>query len=375
MRFLHTADWHIGKTLRGRHRDDEYAAALAEVLAIAVREQVDCVLVAGDLFDSASPPAEAERLVYEFFRSLWGEGISAVVIGGNHDHRRRLAAVSGLLGVIDVQVRAEPGELLGALVQRHSRDGQETALVATVPWLPERRVNGESHREQLSSLVGEVSRAFRPDTVNILLAHLLVDGALVGAGGGERPLHLGVAYSIAADCLPATAQYVALGHVHRPQNVVAPASAYYSGSLLQLDFGERGQAKEILLIEGHPGVAVQVVRVPLSAGKELRDVTGTLDELRALAGSVGDAFLRVFVKVDGPVAGIAEQVREILPNAVDVRRIVPDAPAGDRGQSLLAMGPEELFGTFYMQVRGSPPGQDVLALFRSLYGEESDAAS
>ena len=94
MRFLHTADWHVGKPLRGRSRMDEYAAALREVGAIAVDQKVDAVLVAGDIFDSPAPPPEAEKLVYDFLARLVSERIPAVLIAGNHDHPRKLGALA-----------------------------------------------------------------------------------------------------------------------------------------------------------------------------------------------------------------------------------------------------------------------------------------
>jgi exonuclease SbcD len=387
MRFLHTGDWHVGKTLRGRHRDDEYAAALAEVLDIARREQVDCLLVAGDVFDSAAPSAEAERLVYDFFRELWGTLIPAVVIGGNHDHPRRLVAVSGLLEVVSVHVLGEP--LLpeaGGVVEVPSRDACETALVAALPWVPERRVVAfddllqsqeepfKQYADRTAKMLDYLSRPFRADTVNIVLAHVLIDGAVIGAGGGERPLHLGQAYAISAERLPATAQYIALGHVHRPQEVVTAAPTHYAGSLLQLDFGEREQTKSVVLAEVHPGVPAQVQHLTLAAGRELRDVSGNLAELGSLADDVGDAFLRVFVRADGAVTNLAEQVREILPNAVDVRCIRPGEPAQEKQRELLAMGPDELFATFHQQARGHQAPEAVLALFRRLYEEEALAA-
>src|SRR5262245_26860022 len=97
MRFLHTADWHVGKTLRGRSRLDEFAAVLDEVRAIAVESRVDAVLIGGDVFDSPVPPPEAEKLVYDFLARLVPEGIACVLIAGNHDHPKKLAALRGLL--------------------------------------------------------------------------------------------------------------------------------------------------------------------------------------------------------------------------------------------------------------------------------------
>src|SRR5919108_2548640 len=108
MRFLHTSDWHVGKRLRSRERDEEYAAALAEVADIAKREAVDCALIAGDIFDSVAPPPDAERIVFEFFRELISARIPAVIIGGNHDHPRRLNAFSRVLDLVQVHVRGDP---------------------------------------------------------------------------------------------------------------------------------------------------------------------------------------------------------------------------------------------------------------------------
>ncbi|HEY7513864.1 MAG TPA: DNA repair exonuclease, partial [Vicinamibacteria bacterium] len=97
MRFLHTADWHVGKPLRGRSRMDEHAAALEQVARIAIEERVDAVLLAGDVFDSASPPPEAEKIVFDFLARLLPERVACVVLAGNHDHPRRLGALTTLL--------------------------------------------------------------------------------------------------------------------------------------------------------------------------------------------------------------------------------------------------------------------------------------
>src|SRR5436853_7503075 len=92
MRFLHTSDWHLGKTLKGRSRSDEHEAAPPEILDLVRREQVDCVLITGDLFDSQAPPPEPERLAFNFYSELRGLKVAAVIIGGNHDHPNRLLA-------------------------------------------------------------------------------------------------------------------------------------------------------------------------------------------------------------------------------------------------------------------------------------------
>src|SRR5437868_6661803 len=108
MRFLHTSDWHVGRTLRGQSRLGEQEDVCAEILDIATRERTECVLVTGDLFDSQVPTPDSERLVYKLFAELLARGISGVVIGGNHDHPKRLAALRQLLDPLGIYVRPEP---------------------------------------------------------------------------------------------------------------------------------------------------------------------------------------------------------------------------------------------------------------------------
>ena len=141
MRFLHTADWHVGKPLRGRSRMDEYERALEQVAGIAIDSKVDAVLLAGDVFDSPAPPPEAEKLVYDFFARLLPERIACVVIAGNHDHPRKLGALASLLEGLRIHVRPEvrpPAD--GGVVRVPSRDGSEEAAIAVLPFVPERKI-------------------------------------------------------------------------------------------------------------------------------------------------------------------------------------------------------------------------------------------
>ncbi len=140
MRFLHTSDWHIGRNVRGQSRLAEQEAALQEVLSVTKEHDVDCLLVAGDVFDTSTPPPEAEQLVYAFFRELYGAGTPAVVIAGNHDHPKRLDAVAPLLGSLGIHMRGVPrGPGDGALIDLESRDKRERAVVAALPWINETR--------------------------------------------------------------------------------------------------------------------------------------------------------------------------------------------------------------------------------------------
>jgi exonuclease SbcD len=381
MRFLHTADWHVGKPLRGRSRHDEHAAALEELGKIAIDADVDAVLLAGDLFDSSSPPPEAEKLVYDFLARLIPERIAAVVIAGNHDHPRKLGALSSLLEGLRLYVRPEvrpPSQ--GGVVSVASRDGKEEARVAVLPFVPERKVvdaamvfgpedeQYKTYAARVAGILDHLTRGMGQKTVNLVLAHLLIDGARVGTG--ERALHLGQIYGLTPEQLPGHVQYIGLGHLHRPQEVLAPARTFYSGSLIELDFGEAEQDKRVVIVDAKPGRAPAIESVPVTAGRRLRDVRGTLAQLQEMAGRLGSDFLRVAVLAPGPVPGLAENVRELLPNAVEVTLEyprLPAAPGGDEGSR--ARPPAELFARFYERRNGAPPGPDIAKLFAELYEE------
>ena len=387
MRLLHTGDWHVGKQIRGRSRMDEFEAALDQVVGIAVEEGVDAVLVAGDLYEHRVPAPEADVLVFDAFLRLRGAGIGVVAIPGNHDSAPRLDALARLLEPLGVRVVPNvrrPDR--GGIVEVPSRDGSEVAQVACVPFVPERRFGDaralfeaaeswhQAYAEGMGDLLGAMAAGFRPGAVHVLMAHLFTDGALLG--GGERELTIGMAYAVSPSRLPGTAQYVALGHVHRPQRVRgAPTAARYAGSLLQLDFGELTQErKSVAVVEASPGKPASVREVPITAGRRLLEVRGTLEELQAKADEVEGAWLRVRVRTEGPVPGLADRVREALPNALDVVLEYERAPEEGPRESLRAMGPREQFEAFLRHEHGTEPAPELLEAFDEVLALEAEEA-
>jgi DNA repair protein SbcD/Mre11 len=375
VRLLHTGDWHVGRAIRGRSRADEFDAALREVVGIAEQEGVDAVLMAGDLYDHRSPAPEADALVFEALVRLYEAHIPVVAISGNHDSAIRLEALARLLRPIGVTMvaRVVPPDQ-GSLIEVPSRDGSEAALVACLPFVPERRFGDaaalfaateawyQSYAEGMGRLLSAMSEPFRPDRVNVLLGHLFTDGAI--PGGGEHQITIGIEYAVSPSRLPATASYVALGHVHRPQAVRgAPSPTRYAGSLLQLDFGETEQTKSVTIIEARPNRPAKVREVALSAGRRLLDVEGPLDDVLDKGGSLKEAYLRVFVQTDGPIPGIAERIRDALPNAVDVQLRYERAEPEDEGQPLSSLQPRDQFVSYYRREHGveTPPHELMTA--------------
>lgn len=390
MRFLHTADWHIGRTIRGRSRAREFEAVLAEVIEIARAESVDAMLVCGDIWDTASPAPESDRIIHEALRECIGHGIQVVMLAGNHDSPRKLEALgllSDLLGVQTQPYVQRPNA--GGILTIEGKEHGHVARIAAVPFLTEGRlidaaaVMGLSedwfsaYADGAAAIYQAMCADFSPETVNILATHVFIDGArLATVDGSERRLHIGRAYGVSPAGLPTAPQYIALGHIHQPQELVdTPVPAAYSGSLLQLDFGERGQQKVVRIIDAAPGRPVQHHAVPLTKGRQLVELRGGYEQVLEAASAAGDAHLRVALEVEAPQPGLAERVRDALPSTVDVQ-LHYEAPPGEAEpeQGFAHLTPEELFARYYRATHQADPAPELLGLFRELYDDATGAA-
>jgi exonuclease SbcD len=381
MKFLHTADWHVGRTIRGRPRSEEHEGVLAQLASITREHDVDAVLVCGDVFDTTAPTPESERIAYKALLDLAAHGTRVVVIAGNHDSDRRWQAVQPLLELGAVITRPMFAGPETSVVEVPSRDGREVMLVAALPFLSQRWVvratdlmGGEAfesaqlYEERYRRLLDWLCERFRSDTINVVAAHAFVHGS--DPSGSERAAHLSAAYGVPATVFPATAHYVALGHLHRPQQIAGPCPIRYCGSPLQLDFGEAGQRKVALVVEASAGTPARVTEVPLTAGRTLSIVEGTLAELKERASSARldpDAYVRVHVREKARV-GLGDEVRELFPNAVDV--VLESSGAGrtvDDSDTRVGRTPRELFDAYLRSV--NVDDEAVTALFDELYEE------
>ncbi len=353
MKLLHTSDWHVGRTIRGRTRVDEHREVLAEIRDVAERTAADAVLVAGDLFDTGAPTAESEQVVWHALLELARTVEHVVVISGNHDNWRRLQAVRPLLGLTNIHTGAELARPDQGGVLELTCAGQPLR-VALVPFLSQRGIvrasdlmgkdadqASQSYTGRVRLILDALTRGFTDDAVNVVLAHLTVTGGAPVLGGGERAAHTIFDYHVPPSAFPGTASYVALGHLHRAHKLPAPAPTWYCGAPLALDFGEMDEARGVLLVDVEPGLPAKVTKEHLTSGRRLRTVKGTVEQLRALAEeepSLNDAWLRVVVEEAGR-AGLGDEIRAFLPDAVDVTVARPDDD--DAPQELESWGLEE----------------------------------
>ena len=380
MKILHTADWHVGRAIRGRSRHDEHRAVLAGIVDLAEAEEVDLVVVAGDQFDTAAPSPEAEQLVYRTFLDL-ARVAPVVVVAGNHDHPRRLEAVAPLLELGRVSVvgsMRSPSE--GGVLRLSGLD----VAIGLVPWVSQRGIvratdlmgmeadeHGGKYERRMAAIIERLCAPMTGDDVNLMVGHVMVHGGT--SGGGERRSQISQRshvfdYSIPAQAFPPHLGYVALGHLHRQQRLPAPAPVWYAGSPLQLDFGETEDAKGVLVVEAQPGLPASVEFRPLEGSRRLRVVRGTLAQIEAVATDLGpDDYVKVVV--DEPArAGLADTVRELVPQAVDV--VIDErrrAEHGGRRPSRRGRGHRELFTEYLSHADASD--DRVERLFAELLDE------
>jgi exonuclease SbcD len=382
MKILHTSDWHVGKVLKGRDRHDEHVAVLRSIVQAARHEDVDVVLVAGDLFETAAPTAKAQGLVVQTLLALREDGRQVVAIAGNHDNQGLLDAVyRPLLGELGLHVLGTPKRPdSGGMLALRTRRG-EAANVAALPFLSHRyavraaeimlREFAEhtlDYTRRMSEIVRLLTAGFTADAVNLVVAHATLLGGR--RGGGEREVQTSLDYELPASMFPVTAHYVALGHLHRQQEIDGPCPIFYSGSPLPIDFGEEANEPTALIVTAAPGIRADTRQVPIAGGRSLRTLRGTLDQVITEGEQAGDAYLRVVLAEPGR-AGLGDLVRDKLPNTLEVmlddaHRPRPGARSGDR-RDRVGRSPQQLFGDYLSEQNIEDPR--IPAMFAQLLDE------
>lgn len=387
MKFLHTSDWHVGRTIRNHSRIDEHRAVFTEIIDIAKREQVDAVLVTGDIFHERRPSLEAQELVAQTLATLAGYQIPSVVIPGNHDDPSLLRALKPLGALVQVHMMAEVGPDLDSwIVPLPARDGRGQALIGCFPYLHPHQVltsaagAGTSEDARVAAYQSAVQQAFEAlrkrlksraaQAVCIVLAHAHVSECEFGGGEWRSSV-----FPISAGFLPEGMNYIGLGHMHKPQVIPgAKAQAWYAGSILQMDFGEREQKKSVCLVEAQPGKPTTISPIPLGQGKWLLRRIGTAEAILAQAQDFTDAWVEIVLQPDGRTAELVDRVRA-LPGVIALRFEEPQQIIGGNGGArtpgLGERPAAELFRDYYKTKRKAEPDPEMLALFNRLYQEIS----
>ena len=282
-KILHTSDWHIGRTLYGRKRYDEFEAFLNWLAETIDKYNIDALLVAGDIFDSAAPSNRAQELYYRFLCRIGASSCRHVVVAaGNHDSPSFLDAPKELLKALDVHVVGSISDSPEneVLVLRSTRDLPEL-IVCAVPYLRDRDIRAgeanESVEDKQQKLIDGVCNHYAAvadfaqkkrkelggDIPIIAMGHLFTAGGQTIDGDGVRELYIGSLAHVTAGIFSPSFDYVALGHLHVPQKVNGSDAIRYSGSPLPMGFGEAGQKKSVCLVEFKNGeTTVRLIDVP-----------------------------------------------------------------------------------------------------------------
>ncbi len=387
MRLIHTSDWHLGRKLKGVDRTPEIAIALEEILKYAKDFDVDAVLVAGDIFDVPNPSTEAEKVAYEFFYQLNQLSIPSVAIAGNHDSATRIDSLAQLLSLAGVRALGRPRIAdEGGVITMDTASGK--LCVGAMPFASERRMlaaedvwnldaseQRADYKTTVTYVLQNLATGFRTDAANVMMAHMTIEGAKFT--GSEAAFHSGNMYSLSGQAIPSECQYVALGHIHRPQQIANAAPTYYSGSLIQVDFGEVGEQKGFNVIDVEVGRPAKVQFQPLICQKPLKRVECHIDQLDEYLESHRDyvGYLKFAIAVDTAQIGLADRVRKVCPQAVMVEpkliqkesAKIPETEVSDR------FDPIAEFQKFYSD-REKTLSPDVMVAFQNLYAEFSEVA-
>lgn len=404
MRILHTSDWHLGKRLDDFSRLDEQREVLNEIIEIANEQDVDAVLIAGDLFDTYNPPTEAVDLFYRSLKRLTNNGSRPVIaIAGNHDSPDRIESPDPLARECGIVFIGYPNtvvpsfELESGFKVLKSAEGfvelqlprcNEPLRILHTAYANEFRMKtylgSENNEQQLRDMLAtkwgsQVADYCDSLGCNLLVSHLffIKEGAdLPEEPEDEKPiLHVGGAQAIFSGNVPGGLHYVALGHLHRKQIVdSAPCPIVYSGSPLSYSFSEANQSKYVMIVDMEVGGNVAVKEIPLAKGKRLlryrangvekaiewlRDNTAALVELTL----VSDTYI---------TAQERKQLLEVHPNIIS---IIPDIKskalvASDRSTADLSKNTEELFRDYFIKEKGQEPSDSLMTLFKEMLAEE-----
>ncbi|MBA3489634.1 MAG: exonuclease SbcCD subunit D [Longispora sp.] len=374
MKILHTSDWHVGKVLKGNPRGDEHVRVLAEMVRIAEDEHPDLVIVAGDLYDTPAPSAESQKLVLRTLTALRQRSGAVVAIAGNHDNGPALEALRGWAEAAGISLR---GIVSRDLLITGITDAGEPWRCAALPWLSQRYAvratdmfdltsaeADQLYADHVTRLIDALTKDATADSVNLITAHLTVVGGRMG--GGEREAHTVAQYAVPVSAFPGSTHYVALGHLHRRQEIPGAARVHYSGSPIAVDFGEADNVPSVVMVEVTPNTPARTRTVELTTARQLRTVKGTVAQLTDI--DAGDAWLRVFVS-EKPRAGLREQVQALFPNALDIRidpQMLVDAAKTQRAVRA-GRSARELFGSYLTETSHDDPA--VGDLFDKIYTE------
>ncbi len=398
MRFIHTSDWHIGKNLEGHSRLEEQEKFCNDFIKIVETNNIDMVIIAGDVYDTSNPPAGAETLFYKTICKLADNGNRCVlVIAGNHDNPERLSAITPLAkeqGIIilgyplssTTKLKYNGYEIVEAKEGYMKLDIKgEKVCVITLPYPSEKRLNdairGVESEEELqktySSKIGDIFRKleenFEEDSINIAVSHLFVCGG--DPSDSERQIQLGGSLVVDKHDLPQKSQYTALGHLHKPQKVSERLNVYYSGSPLQYSGKENMYAKGANIVEIHAKENPVITPIYFNNYKpiEIFKCDGIEEALKVCEENKDRDIWSYFeIKTEEVISqDNIKKMKSYLKDIVEIKPIIT-SEYEENNIDVKEKSMAQLFNDFYKFKEKCEPRGELMDLFLNIVSEEGE---
>ncbi|MAW94090.1 MULTISPECIES: exonuclease SbcCD subunit D C-terminal domain-containing protein [unclassified Leeuwenhoekiella] len=292
MKILHTADWHIGKKLHKHYLHADFERFINWLIPIMREEEIELLLISGDVFDLANPSAEARRQYYLALKKLSSLNCKIIITGGNHDSPTMLDAPREILEALNVHIIGGlPQNLTDCLIPVPNKTGKTELMVAAIPFLRDSDLRaaeeGVTYDNRIEAIRKGIEATFAqaadlcnqnyPDLPVVAMGHLYAAG--VEPSDSERDIQIGNQAAFQASQFGEYFSYVALGHIHKPQRVSAAIPTFYSGSPLPLSFSERKDEKRVLILDTKNGFEPK--SIPIPTFRSLHKVSGDLETLKA----------------------------------------------------------------------------------------------
>lgn len=399
MRILHTSDWHLGKNLEGFSRLEEQEKFIEDFVEIVKDNDVDLVIIAGDIYDNGNPPARAEKLFYNALKNISEGGKRAiVVIAGNHDNPERLSAASPLAYEHGVIILGTPKSIAevgsyGDFKVVDAGEGffeleikNERIVILTLPYPSEKRLNEifteeydeairqKSYSDRIGELFDKLSMKYREDTINIAVSHLFVVGGEIS--DSERSIELGGSFAVDSNMLPKKAQYIALGHLHRPQKIKNESEKiYYAGSPLQYSKSEINYSKCAYLVDLKAGSEANVKELYFKNYKPIEiwkcsSIEDAIEKCRE--NSERDIWVYLEIKTDRHINQLEiKEMKDLRKDIIEIKPIIEGIDSEEfEFETISERSMGDIFKEFYKSRRNTEPTEELMKVFLKIVQED-----
>ena len=338
MKILHTSDWHLGRSLYGRKRYTEFSAFLNWLADTIESENVDALLVSGDIFDTTTPGNRAQELYYKFLHRVATSCCRhTIIIAGNHDSPTFLNAPRKILKAFNIHIVGAMSENPADEVIVLYKDEQPEAIICAVPYLRDRDIRtvtpGETIDDKNAKLISglkdhyaavcdiaeqkqaELRQSGFPVVPIVAMGHLFTSGGKTVDGDGVRDLYVGSLAHIGANTFPPSVNYVALGHLHVPQQVGDSHHIRYSGSPIPMGYGEAKQEKRVLLVE-FDSTTPDIREIAVPCFQQLVRISGSLEDIHSKLDELKTSGSQAWVEIEYTGSSIVTNLKEVLDDAL-----------------------------------------------------------